>query len=133
MSRFDATTPPERQPLVAETIAAHRDRGSGFCTLTADAPPTDDENDAPAWVQYSAADGLFNLDCTDEEYDRIAGLLDDYPEFTVEELAQPEEAAGRNLRIRADADDDRLAGFVDALFREGYGYDEDYRLWATQL
>jgi len=122
-----------REALITAAVAAHRERGSPFCALTAHEAPTDDEDDAPAWVQFSAPESLFNLDCTDAEYDRLTALLDDYPAFTVDAVERPEEAEGRHLRIEAYADDDRLAAFAEALFRNVYGYDADYRLWATEL
>lgn len=161
MTRFDATTPEERRTLVADAAAAHRERESAFCTVEADVPPgeqdrltgtendardegaTDDEGGAdeedaagqatPAWVQYSDLEGQLNLDCTDEEYDRITGVLAEFPSFTVAEQASPEDAEGRNLRISARADAERIAEVVERLFVEGFDYDEGFRLWATAV
>lgn len=150
MTSFDATTPEERRTLVADAIRAHRERGSAFCTVEGDSPPDqgaaggdrrtadgDGEGTAPdptpAWVQYSASEEVLNLDCTDEEYDRVVDVLASFPEFTVAEQTSPEDAEGRNLRIAAGADVDRIGAVVERLFLEGFGYEEGFRLWATEI
>lgn len=147
MTRFDANTTEDRRALVADAIEAHRERGSVFCTLEADAPPggpveideaeLDDDDgaepDAPAWVQFSDPESQLNLDCTDEEYDRITDVLAEASAFTIDEQSSPEDADGRNLRVTAYADPERIAVIVDRLFVEGFDYDEDYRLWATEI
>jgi len=155
MTRFDARTPADRRSLVAEAIAAHRERGSAFCTVEAgeaprdadrlqgsdagDEPPDGEETGeealepTPAWVQYSAPEGQLNLDCTDEEYDRITAVLGEFPTFSVAEQASPEDADGRNLRVGARADEERIAEVVERLFVEGFDYDDDVRLWATEV
>jgi len=166
VTRFDANTPEERRALIAATIAAHRERGSQFCTLEAATPPaareetraagagdgmSDTAPDASegqpeaaesealaaseqhAWVQFSDPEGVLNLDCTDAEYDRLVDVLDSFPEFTVQEQAVPEDADGRNLRIEARGDGARIADCVEAIFLEGYGYGDRFRLWATEL
>lgn len=145
MTRFDADTPEERRALVTEAVAAHRERGSRFVTLEAAenrsregsvpeafAAEGDEEAEwAPPWVQY--ADGTLNLDCTAAELDRLKTLLDAYPAFTIEELTEPEDLPGTNVRVAARADDERLAAFVDDLFREAYDQPGDYVLWVTEL
>jgi hypothetical protein len=149
MTRFDASTPEGRRALVADAIAAHRERGSVFCTVEADAPPggpmetraadavdgdeAAEDVDAPAWIQYSEPESVLNLDCTDEEYDRITGVLATAGAFTIDEQASPEDVEGRNLRVTTYADPGRIAQVVDRLFLEGFEYDDDYRLWVTEL
>lgn len=140
MTRFDAATPEDRRALIADAVAAHRDRESPYVTIEADGPPggddddePDDASDAPAWVQFRAPDGLLNLDCTDAELDRLGTLLDRYPECTIEARESPDDAEGTNVKIRTYTDDDRLAGLVDDLFVDVYGYDRSVRLWAATV
>jgi len=151
MSRFDAATPEERRALVADAIEAHRERESIFCTLEADTPPggpvefdeddpaeddpaeDDEDPDAPAWIQFSDPESQLNLDYTDEEYDRITDVLANASAFTIDEQSSPEDADGRNLRVTAYADPERIAEIVDRIFVEGFDYEEDYRLWATEI
>lgn len=132
MTRFDADDPAGRQKLVADAVAAHRERGSPFLTVEADAAAVDEDDPVP-WVQYAGDDGVLNLDCTDEELDRLDGLLAEFPAFKVRERTEPEEADGTNLRIGALADAGRIGQFVDRLFREVYGLAENHRLWVTEL
>jgi hypothetical protein len=143
MTRFDAADPTERRKLFADAVTAHRERGSAFLTLEAE--PTDGEVGAgdaseggddeeptpPPWVQF--ADETVNLDCTDDELSRLKSLLDDYPEFRIDELAHPEEAEGTNVRVTARADANRLADFVDRVFVTVYERPDDYRVWAVQV
>jgi len=152
MTRFDATTSEDRRELVADAILAHRERGSIFCTVEADSPPPDQtttgepdpdadeteedqdaDSDAPAWIQFSDPESQLNLDCTDEEYDRITDVLSTAGAFTIDEQASPEDVEGRNLRVTTYADSDRIAQVVDRIFLEGFEYEEDYRLWATEI
>ena len=128
MYRFDASDPDEREDLVRAAIAAHRDRGSQFCTFEAE--PTDAET-PPPWIQYG--DGLLNLDCTDGELDRLKTALEAFPELTITDLTRPEEAEGTNVRIEAYTDDDRVAAAIDAIFLEAYDRPTDYRLWVTEI
>jgi len=132
MTRFDADDPAGRQKLVADAVAAHRERGSPFLTVEADAAAVGEDDPVP-WLQYAGDDGVLNLDCTDEELDRLDGLLAEFPAFKVRERTEPEEADGVNLRIGALADAGRIGQFVDRLFREVYGLAEDHRLWVTEL
>jgi hypothetical protein len=132
MTRFDADEPGPRRKLVADAVAAHRERGSPFLTLEADAAAVG-EDEAVPWVQYAGDDGVLNLDCTDEERDRVETLLSEFPAFKVRELNEPEEAEGTNLRVGALADAGRIGQFVDRLFVEVYGLDDDYRLWVAEL
>lgn len=161
MTRFDADEPTERRKLFADAVTAHRTRGSAFLTVearepeqavafgaNADAGTEDgaietgddaetaadteaDETSVPPWVQF--ADKTFNLDCTDEELDRLEGLLNDYPEFRIDQLEEPEDVHGTNVRISARADANRLAQFADEVFQTVYGRDEDYRAWVVAV
>lgn len=131
MTRFDAADAAGRQKLVAEAIAAHRERGSPFLTLAVDA---DAVEDGPApWLQFAGDENVVNLDCTDEERERLTALLDEFPAFKVRELTEPEEAEGTNVRIGALADAGRIGQFADRVFREVYGLDESFRLWVARV
>ena len=159
MTRFDADAPADRRKLFADAVTAHRTRGSAF--LTVEAAPNDDRvrfgegadgggdtegaesgegaaesddeetREAPPWIQF--AERTFNLDCTDEEFDRLEALLDDYPEFRIDAVDSPDDADGTNVRISARSDANRLADFFDRAFREVYDRPEDYRAWVTQV
>lgn len=157
MTRFDAETPTERRKLFADAVTAHRTRGSAFLTIEA-APPetpafapddgsdTDAENDADGedgdgeddaddepqpWLQF--AEKTFNLDVTDDELARIKDLVDEFPEFRIDELESPEAAEGTNVRISARSDANRLADFADRVFREVYERDEGYLAWVVAV
>jgi broad specificity phosphatase PhoE len=127
MTRFDATTEEGRRELFADAICAHEERGSAF--LTIEAAATDEEQ--PPWVQF--ADGLVNLDCTDDELDRTKTLLNDYPDFRIDELERPEDADGTNVRIAALADPERVAGFLDRVFTGTYERSTEYRAWVAAV
>lgn len=136
MTRFDADTEADRIDLVADTVAAHRERDSQFCTLEAAADPSGDPEFLPPWVQF--AEGTLNLDCTDDELDALNDVLGRYGAFTVAErtAVEPdtaEESPGTNVRIDARADDERVGQFVDEVFREVYGLPADFRLWAVEV
>ncbi len=131
MTRFDASDRTGREALLADAIAAHRERASPHLTVEADTPPPGGEH--PAWVQYRLEDGVLNADYTDEELDRLPDLVASYPEFTIAAREQPEFADGTNVHIEGYTDDDRLATFVEDLFREVYGYGTAYRLWITEI
>jgi len=154
MTRFDADAPADRRKLFADAVTAHRRRGSAFLTVEVEPPREelqfgesdgDDAEDpdgdadseaggrdeAPPWIQF--AEKTFNLDCTDEELARLHDLLDEYPEFRIDERETPEEAEGTNVRISARSDANRLAGFIDRAFLEVYDRPEDYRAWVVQI
>jgi len=148
MTRFAATDPRERRKLIVDAITAHRERGSDFLTVeagpvegesrgavaAADEDEPDGESDDPTpppWIQFG--DRTFNLDCTDEELDRLDSLLEEYPEFRIDQRTSPENAEGTNVRITARSDANRLAGFVDRAFQVVYERDEEFRLWAVQV
>ena len=153
MTRFDADEPTDRRKLFADAVTAHRTRGSAFLTVEAREPEqavpfgednggeadgTDvddgaeaDEPRAPPWIQF--AEKTFNLDCTDGELERLNALLDEYPEFRIDEMESPEEAEGTNVRLSARSDANRLADFLDRAFREVYKQPEDYRAWVVQV
>ncbi|WP_267640256.1 hypothetical protein [Haloarchaeobius amylolyticus] len=132
MTRFDATTEPTRIELVADAIAAHRERGSAATTLTVE--PTDADREighgAP-WIQYF--EGTVALDCTDYELEQLKKLLDDFPSFSIDELVTPEEAEGTHARVTARTDDERIGQFVDRVFREVFDRSEGYRLWVAEI
>lgn len=133
MTRFDAAEPTERRRLFADGVTAHRERASGFCTFEVD-PDSDTsgaEEGPPPWIQF--AERLFNLDCTDAELDRLKSLLSEFPEFRIDELNSPEDAAATNVTISARSDANRLAGFIERAFREVYELAEDYRVWAADV
>lgn len=147
MSRFSADTPKERRKLVVDAIIAHRERGSPFCTLMVgqdsqteteieDGEPEGENGDgepaeAPPWIQFG--DQTLNLDCTDEELDRLKTLLREFPAFKIEQLHSPEEAEGTNVRISAKADVNRIAQFVDQMLQEVYECSESTTIWAAEV
>ena len=136
MTRFDADTEADRIDLVADTVAAHRERGSQFCTVEAADDPSDDAEFLPPWVQF--AESTLNLDCTQQEIDALNDVLGRYGAFTVSErtTVDPEmegESPATNVRVDANADDERVAQFVDAVFREVYGLPADFRLWTVEV
>ena len=140
MTRFRAESEAERRALFAEAIAAHRTRESQFCTLEAE--------EGEPWVQIGSDTGaadsasqsesgygadVLNLDCTDEELDRLKTLLNEFPDFSIEDLASPENVRGTNVRIGTFADDERIAGFVERCFQTVYEQPEDVGVWATEI
>lgn len=129
MGRFDADTEADRLELVVDAIQGHRERESGFITVTA---PTSDDDPDP-WIQFDARDSLCNLDCTDQELRRLEALLDDFGGLTIHERTTPDDADGTNVRIEARVDDERIAQFVDQCFREVYELPDDYALWVTDI
>lgn len=134
MTRFDAATADSRTELFVDAIRAHDERDSAFLTVetTVDGNSTRDETESIApWVQF--ADGIVNLDCTDDELSRVKSLLDDYAEFRIDDLARPEDAEGVNLKIAARTDPERVASFIDRVFCEVYERPADYRAWVTVI
>ncbi|MFW5935323.1 MAG: hypothetical protein ACOCQL_05690 [Halolamina sp.] len=92
----------------------------------------EDEDEEPQpWLQF--AEKTFNLDATDEELDRVKALVDEFPEFRIDELESPDEADGTNVRITARSDANRLADFADRVFREVYEREESYRAWVVAV
>jgi len=114
MTRFDAATDTERRQLFAEAITAHRKRDSEFLTIEPDELPPESTEELTPWIQFS--DTTVSMDCTDDELDRLKGLLDSYPEFRAESLESPEEAEGTHAEITARSDANRLAMFIDEAF-----------------
>ena len=131
MTRFDAATPDARRELFCATIEAHRERGSEFCTLEPDATPPDDDEELVPWIQFGGT--TVAMDCTDAELDRLKTVLDEYPEFRIDDLERPEEAEGTHVRITARSDDQRVAEFFDAVFQRAFGYSDEYRVWAVTI
>ena len=127
MTRFDAATEETRRELFADAIRAHEERSSAF--LTVEVSMNDEEQSL--WVQF--ADGLVNLDCTDDELERLKSLLDAVSVFTIEDLTSPENADGTNVLVSARADAERVAAFLDRVFREVYECPETYRAWVTAV
>ncbi|GAA0228229.1 hypothetical protein ACFFQF_12345 [Haladaptatus pallidirubidus] len=141
MSRFSADTPTERRKLVVDAITAHRERGSPFCTLLVEYVPEEESGDepdedaesqeAPPWIQFG--DRTLNLDCTDEELDRLKTLLREFPAFKIEQLESPEEAEGTNVRISAKADVNRIAQFVERALQTVYECPKSTTIWAVEV
>ncbi|SIR27506.1 hypothetical protein SAMN05421858_2073 [Haladaptatus litoreus] len=149
MSRFSADTPKGRRKLVMDAITAHRERGSPFCTLLVeyDFEPAEMEDEseregesggedaeveeAPPWIQFG--DQTLNLDCTDEELDRLKNLLREFPAFKIEQLESPEEAEGTNVRISAKADVNRIAQFVERTLQTVYECPKSTTVWAVEV
>ena len=131
MTLFDAANPTERRRLCVAGITAHRERASEFCTLEADSTPPHSDDDLVPWIQIGGT--TLSLDCTDAELDRLKTLVDDYPDFRIDELISPEEADGTHARISSRSDAPRLAGFCDEVFQSVFGYDDAYRLWVAAI
>ncbi len=132
MTRFDAATEAERLQLFADAAAAHRARSSEVMTVDID-PDSDATGggEIPPWIQLAGTEVI--LDCTDDELDRLKGLLGEFPEFRIDELVSPEEAEGTNAVVTARSDANRVAGFIERAFREVYELDEEYRAWVTSV
>jgi hypothetical protein len=157
MTRFDADSPADRRALFVDAVVAHRERASQFLTVEVDPDPAldrradaeaagdanrrpdaSDDTDGdgaslrpPPWIQY--AEGTINVDCTSGELETLQALVDEYPEFRIDQLESPEMAEGTNVRITAYADADRIAEFVDRAFCEVYGRPTDYRAWVVAV
>jgi hypothetical protein len=131
MTRFDADTETERRQLFAEAITAHRTRESEFLTIEPDELPSESTEELMPWIQFS--DTTVSMDCTDEELERLKGLLDSYPEFRAESLESPEEAEGTHAQITARSDANRLAMFIDEAFQTVYGYESTYTAWVVAI
>ncbi|MFC4249118.1 hypothetical protein ACFOZ7_19665 [Natribaculum luteum] len=136
MTRFDAADPADRRKLFVDAITAHRKRASPFLTIEVDETGLEDD-DAPdpdlgvPWMQF--ADGIVNLDCTDEELEALKALLSEFPAFKIDDITRPEDADGVNVRVSAKADPNRIAQFLDAAFREVYGLPEEFRAWVVAV
>lgn len=130
-----AEDPGSRRTLVVRAVTAHRREGGGPVVFTAgDATPDDSAADDPtaddptvARLEYE--DRVLVLDLSDEERERLATLLDDFPVFKVK---QPEtrKAPDGTVYVSAIADPKHLADFVEDCFRRVYDREEDYRLVA---
>lgn len=127
MTRFDADTPTDRRKLFVDAITAHRERDSAFLTVEAE---TDPDEPSP-WIQTSR--DTLNMDCTDEELDRLKDLLGEFPAFTVAEVTRQDEAEGTNVRVVGRGDANRVAQFVDRAFVEVYERSEEYRVWVADV
>ncbi|AHG00031.1 hypothetical protein HALLA_15725 [Halostagnicola larsenii XH-48] len=135
MTRFDAADPETRRALYADAIAAHRERESQFLTIEVDESslegnPAVAEHGIP-WLQF--ADDTINLDCTNDELERLKSLLSDFPAFSIDELTRPENADGINVRLRATTDPERIAQFLDAAIQTVYVLPEATKVWAVEV
>ena len=134
MTRFSADTGAERRSLVADAIAAHRDRESPFLTIETQRSEVAPAEAGPApWVQFAADRGLLNLDCTADELAAIESVVGDFGGARIVERTAPEEADGINLQIAVEGDDERIATLIESLFRDGFGLADGYRAWATRI
>lgn len=137
MTRFDATAEDTRQELFADAIRAHNERNSAFLTIETELDDeeneeaTEDESMTVPWVQF--ADGVLNLDCTDDELNRLKSLLSSFSAFTIDALDSPENADGTNVRVTARTDPERVAEFIDRIFLSVYEHSEDYRAWVAAV
>lgn len=133
MTRFDAATEIERRRLFADAVTAHRRRSSPVMTVDVDPEDdtTDDDGVVPPWIQLAGTEVV--LDVTDAELDRLTGLLEEYPEFRIDELESPEDAEGTNVVITARSDPNRIAGFIEGAFRTVFELEDDYRAWVTAV
>ncbi|OVE84341.1 hypothetical protein [Natronolimnobius baerhuensis] len=152
MTRFDATEPADRQQLYADAITAHRERGSGYLTLEVDtellktgetdADGSESDGDDSSthtfdpelgvpWVQFG--DGTINLDCTADELEELKTVLEEFAAFTIDDIVRPNDIDGINVRISANADQNRIAQFIEAVFRQVYGLPENGRVWVTEI
>ncbi|KDE60437.1 hypothetical protein EL22_22140 [Halostagnicola sp. A56] len=135
MTRFDASDPKSRRSLYVDAIAAHRDRGSQFLTIEVDESALG-ENPETAdlgvpWLQF--AEGIVNLDCTDDELERLKSLLSEFPAFSIDELTRPEDTDGVNVRVSAAADPDRIAQFLERVIQTVYAFPDTTRVWVVEL
>ncbi|MFA9518440.1 hypothetical protein ACERIT_14715 [Halopenitus sp. H-Gu1] len=133
MTRFDAASETERRQLFADAVTAHRRRSSPVMTVDVDPEDdtTDDDGDVPPWIQLAGTEVV--LDVTDAELDRLKQLLEEFPEFRIDELTSPEDAEGTNVVITARSDPNRIAGFFEDAFRTVFELDSDYRAWVTAI
>ncbi len=131
MTRFDATEPTARRALFVAAIDAHRERASEFLTLEPQAAPPSAGDELIPWIQFS--DTTVSMDCTAAELDRLKTLLNEYPDFRIDELQSPEEAEGTHVRISSRSDANRLADFFEAIFQQVFTYPVDYRVWVAAV
>ncbi|MFB6183061.1 MAG: hypothetical protein ABEI96_00765 [Haloarculaceae archaeon] len=124
MTRFDASRPRDRGALVADAITAHRKRDSDRAVFEA---VDDDRRET-----LSFADGQVTFVVTDDQYERLTAVLDEFPVF---KIAQPEtrKADADTVVVSAVTDQKHAAEFVEASFRSVYGFPEDYRLWVAAV
>lgn len=131
MTRFDASDPAERRTLFVDAIVAHRERASPFLTIEVDDGVLEDDEPDPPWLQF--ADGIVNLDCTEPELESLKSLLEEFPAFKIDDLTRPDDAEGVNVHVSAKADPNRIAQFLDAVFRGVYDLPETYQAWVVAV
>ncbi|MFB6153485.1 MAG: hypothetical protein ABEJ27_04460 [Halodesulfurarchaeum sp.] len=161
MTAFDAEDPTVREDLFAEAIRAHRERESQFVTVEVD-QAADPGPGPPPFIQYSAGEGLCNLDCLAVERSDIEGVIDGYsgativdrhevtPETGSESTDGPNDSDGPprgtgsgqgssrrrtavNLQVRIRGDERRIAGFMEECFVSGFGLDPGFRAWVVRI
>lgn len=135
MTRFSADDPEARRDLFTDAVAAHRTRESPFCTI-------ETEGGGP-WIQIGVVreedatgqpgTSVLNLDCTDEELDRLEALLNEFSDFSIDDLTRPENAEGTNVRIGTFADAERIGEFTERSFQTVYKQPENVVVWATEI
>ncbi|MFW5965693.1 MAG: hypothetical protein ACOCP3_02995 [Halodesulfurarchaeum sp.] len=135
MSRFAASSPEGRRSLIAEAIAAHRERDSDFLTVAVEesaVESTDTPAGPPPWVQYRYRDELLNLDCTDSELPSVRSALETIGGATIREQQQVD-PGGVNLRVAVPGDAERVAMAIETILREGFELPEGVRLWVVSI
>ncbi|OIB59190.1 hypothetical protein [Natrialba sp. SSL1] len=133
-SVFDSSTTENETAL--ESDDAGDDEGSGSESGNVSESEAEDDLELDPslgvpWLQFG--DGTINLDCTDQELDRLKQLLNDFPVFKIEEITRPEDADGVNVHVSAKADPNRIGQFIDAVFRTVYGLPSSFRVWVVEL
>ena len=109
-----ARTPADRRARLVDAIVAARDDGGTVVFVGSDAR-----------VEYE--DRRFRLELGADEADRLESFLASYPVF---KYKQPEtrKAPEDVVYVSAVTDPKHAADFLEELFREVYGADEDYEL-----
>lgn len=120
MTRFEADDQGERLGLVAETIAAHRERGSEGAVFEG----------AGGRVEY--ADRVLTLELDGPARERLEDLLGEFPVFKIEQPATRKAPEGV-VHVSAIADPKHAADFVEGVFRMVYGADEGYELRVVRI
>ena len=110
-----ATTPVDRRRLVVEAIVAHRREGGDPIVFEG----------AETRIEYD--DRRLRVELGADERDRIESLLSEYHVFKIK---QPDtrKADDGVVYLSAVTDPKHAADFVESLFRELYGADEEYEL-----
>lgn len=126
MTRFDADEPDERTVLFAEAITAHRKRNSEETAMEAR-----NEGD-PAAVRLVYEDGTVTFQLSEERRERLDDLLAEFPVFKIQQPETRKSPAG-TVHVSAIADPKSAADFLEAAFRQVYGFPPDYRVWVVRV